>query len=312
MSTGKELVRLYERHQGKVSDRWMAYLQAYDDLLADWRPRALNLLEIGVQNGGSLEIWGQYFPQARLLVGCDINPKCATLHYDDPRIHLVVGDICADDTEQKIAALTPCWDIIIDDGSHVSGHIITAFARYFPRISAGGVFIAEDLHCSYWQNYEGGLSDPFSSLSFFKLLVDIVNFEHWGVSTTRAQYLARFSRRYRCAFDESVLAQIHSVEFTNSRCVIRKRDAGDNVLGERRIAGTLGQVNPELRRLARTQSIPPDQSSNPWSATRHFDFPFIADPLKPPPNPIVAALAWRFNRIRRLFSNWQIRRKQAR
>ena len=312
MTTTNDLISLYERHQGKVSDRWLAYLQGYERLFAPWRTRALNLLEIGIQNGGSLEIWSQFFPQARTLVGCDIDTGCGFLQYEDPRIHVVVGDICAEETEQKIAALSSEWDIVIDDGSHVSSHIVTAFARYFPRVRTGGIFVAEDLHCSYWQKYEGGLSDPFSSLSFFKLLSDIVNFEHWGVATTRAQYLARFSRRYRCQFDESVLAQIHSVEFTNSRCVIHKRDAEDNVLGARQVVGMVGQVAPDTLKLAGSESVPPNQSKNPWSASQHFDFPYSADPLKARPNPLVAALAWRFNRIRRRLRNWTKQSKLAR
>ena len=244
-------------------------------------------------------------------MGCDIAKGCGSLRYEDPRIHVVVGDICTDDTEQKISALSADWDIIIDDGSHLSSHIVTAFARYFPRIRSGGVFIAEDLHCSYWQKYEGGLSDPFSSLSFFKLLSDIVNFDHWGVATTRSQYLARYSRRYRCQFDESVLAQIHSVEFTNSRCVIHKRDAKDNLLGERQIVGTVGQVAPDTQKFAGSLLVPPDQSNNPWSGACHFDFSSDAEPTKAPRQFLVAALEWRFNSMRRRLRNWsrQVRQK---
>lgn len=312
MSVNDNLLGLYERHRGKVSDRWMAYLLAYDDLLADRRLQELNLLEIGIQNGGSLEIWAEYFPRARLIVGCDISPACAALRYDDPRIQVVVGDICTAETGQKIATLAPSWDLIIDDGSHRSSHIVTTFARYFPRLQAGGTFIAEDLHCSYWQKFEGGLSDPFSSVAFFKALIDIVNFEHWGTAATRTQYLARFARHYHCQFDESVLAQIHAVEFTNSRCVIHKRAADDNLLGERQVVGTTARVVPGVQKFAGSLSVPQDQSSNPWSATRHYDFPYVADPLQPPPNPVVAALRWRFNRVRRLARNWLTRRQNKR
>ena len=297
---GKDLRQLYASHAGKLSDRWTSYLERYESLLADWRLRPVRLLEIGVQNGGSLELWAQYFPHAALIAGCDIEPQCGDLRYDDPRVKVVVGDISEPATEQKIDALSPQWDIIIDDGSHQSGHIVAAFARYFPKLMLGGLFVAEDLHCSYWGEYEGGLSDPFSSVAFFKCLLDVIHYEHWGVVTTRAQYLQRFARRYRCRFDDSVLAQIHAVEFHNSQCVIRKHGASQNVLGARVAAGTTATVSSKVLALAGTSSRPPDQSQNPWSDARHFDFPHPADPKRPRQNPLIAALAWRFNKARRL------------
>lgn len=53
----KTLQQLYQEHHGKVSDKWSLYLAEYDRLLSPYRERAVNLLEIGIQNGGSLEIW---------------------------------------------------------------------------------------------------------------------------------------------------------------------------------------------------------------------------------------------------------------
>ena len=140
-----ELLNLYQTHQGKVTDRWLAYLHQYERLFVPWRERPLRLLEIGIQNGGSLEIWGRYFPAATVLVGCDIDPLCERLTYDDPRISVVVGDASSDETDRRIEAISPQWDIVIEDGSHQSRHIVDAFARYFPRVVEGGLFIAEDL-----------------------------------------------------------------------------------------------------------------------------------------------------------------------
>ena len=237
-----ELLNLYRAHAGKISDRWLAYLKQYDVLLAPWRDRPVRLLEIGVQNGGSLEIWGRYFPSASVLVGCDIDPLCENLTYDDPRIRIVVGDASSDDTERRITAYSPEWDLVIEDGSHQSRHIVDAFARFFPKVSVGGMFIAEDLHCSYWREFEGGLAHPFSSIVFFKRLADLVNFEHWGVPVSRAEYLAGFAAYYGCHFDEAALAQVHAVQFVNSQCVVHKREAADNLLGQRLIVGAIEQV----------------------------------------------------------------------
>jgi hypothetical protein len=70
---------LHQRTNGKISDKWDKYLDAYDNALLDYRHKPVSLLEIGVQNGGSLETWAQFLPRARNIMGCDINPDCGKL-----------------------------------------------------------------------------------------------------------------------------------------------------------------------------------------------------------------------------------------
>lgn len=65
----KTLQQLYQEHHGKVSDKWSLYLAEYDRLLSPYRERAVNLLEIGIQNGGSLEIWTRFFAHAHRVIG---------------------------------------------------------------------------------------------------------------------------------------------------------------------------------------------------------------------------------------------------
>lgn len=60
------------------------------------------------------------------------------------------------------------FDIIIDDGSHVSSDIIRTFALYFPKLKSGGTYIIEDLHASYWESHQGALNYSFSSIEFLK------------------------------------------------------------------------------------------------------------------------------------------------
>ncbi len=261
----KTLKQLYQEHHGKISDKWSLYLSEYDRLFFDLRDRDIRLLEIGIQNGGSLEIWADYFPHAKKLVGCDINPDCHRLSYGDQRIAVVIGDANLDDTEKVILSHGQTYDLIIDDGSHRSSDIVKSFARYFPHLADGGVFVVEDLHCSYWQEFEGGLFGPFSSITFFKRLADILNHEHWGVERTRYESLAGFARHYNVSFDEEVLAHIHSIEFINSVCVIRKSPPKDNESGLRQIVGEeeLVQANVKIFNNSAAQAL--NQSQNIWS-----------------------------------------------
>jgi len=259
------LRELYATHSGKISDKWSIYLDIYDRLFQLIRFNNIQLLEIGIQNGGSLEIWGKYFSSASHLVGCDINQLCATLNFDDPRISVIVEDANTDLSEQKILSHSRKFDLIIDDGSHQSSDIIKSFSRYFPHLNLGGLYVAEDLHCSYWQEFQGGLHDPHSSISFFKLLADVVNHQHWGIESPRSELIYSISKKYNFELSEDLLASIHSIEFFNSMCVVRKAAAASNVLGERVIAGKLALVDAEPVHLNGTSNHTPTQTSNPWA-----------------------------------------------
>lgn len=153
----KTLENICREHDGKVFDKWTAYLGQYDRLFAPYRERPVRLLEIGIQNGGSLEIWNKFFVAAERLVGCDITAECARLQYDDPRIGVVVADATTDDALEQVLALSPDFDIIIDDGSHRSEDIVRCFHRYFPHLRPGGLYVVEDLCCSYWKEFDGGI-----------------------------------------------------------------------------------------------------------------------------------------------------------
>ena len=260
----KTLRDAYSAHEGKVSDKWSFYLKEYDRLFEGLRDKAIRLLEIGVQNGGSLEIWAAHFPKAKVILGCDSDPRCKELTFSDNKIALIVGDANSDDVEREIASHTQNFDIVIDDGSHRSSDIVRSFSSYFKHVADGGLYIIEDLHCSYWADYEGGLYDPYSSISFFKRLLDVINREHWGIPRGRTDALAAFAGKYSVAFDEQALSSIHSIEFLNSLCVVRKAEPGENELGPRRIVGRDAAVyNPLIS--DGTLSKPSDQTMNPWS-----------------------------------------------
>ena len=261
----KTLRELYAEHGGKVAYKWSSYLEVYERLFAPFRDKPVRLLEIGVLNGGSLEIWQKYFPRAEIIVGCDINPDCRKLGFDDKKIAVIIGDANSQETEREITACSAEYDIVIDDGSHKSSDIVRSFARYFRLLADGGIYVAEDLHCSYWNAFEGGLYEPYSSMSFFKRMLDVVNREHWGIPRERADVLAAFAKKYSTAFDEASLRSIHSVEFVNSLCILRKAPQGEKQLGQRKLAGQTAIVHDGFLPLEGTTSTPPDETNNPWS-----------------------------------------------
>ena len=256
----KTIEQLYNEHKGLVTDKWSLYLDEYQRLFATYKDGQIRLLEIGIQNGGSLEIWGKYFSNAELIIGCDINPKCKLLQYGDPRIKVFVGDANSEDYKTKILQDAESFDIIIDDGSHRSGDIIRSFSHYFPLVNDNGIYVVEDLHCSYWQEFEGGLHNPFSAMAFFKRLADILNYEHWRNSKPRTAFLEEFMVEFGLEFNEDDFTKIHSIEFINSVCTIKKSPPEKNILGRRVVVGEDESVLPGVKRLNGTGIV--DLSSN--------------------------------------------------
>ena len=258
------LANLYTDRTGKISDKWKIYIDEYEEKFKTYQDKNIYLLEIGIQNGGSLEIYGKYFPNADLILGCDINEKCSNLSYQEPNIQVIVGDATDDDTYKKIASY-PQFDIIIEDGSHTSPDIIKTFCKYFDRLNDGGLFIIEDLHCSYWQEFTGGLFHPLSSINFFKRLVDVINYEHWGVNKKRDWLLKIYALNYGVDLSKLQLENIHSIEFVNSLCFIKKKISLDNCLGTPIVAGAVAMVDDRIPALDRTKINPLDQQLNHWS-----------------------------------------------
>ena len=159
------------------------------------------------------------------------------------------------------------FDIIIDDGSHNSNDIVKSFCNYFEHLKDDGLFIIEDLHCSYHQQHSGGIFYPISSINFFKKLVDVLNYEHWGIEKKKNWLLRGFAENYKMDINELVLDSIHSIEFVNSLCFIKKKSPENNKIGKRIVVGKNEIVAPDRKKYNNTDAIFHDQSNNPWSNT---------------------------------------------
>jgi len=168
---------IYKNHKGYVSHKLIHYLFIYDrvfkNILSVGKP--IKLLEIGVQNGGSLEIWKKYLPAGSEIHGVDINEKCKDLKFENS-INFHLGSATDKDfMEESFKDIV--FDVILDDGSHKCSDVITTFEMMYPKLKNGGIYIIEDLCTSYWEKYEGKLFKASSSMEYFKRLADLVNFQ---------------------------------------------------------------------------------------------------------------------------------------
>jgi glycosyltransferase involved in cell wall biosynthesis len=126
------------------TDKWM-YSKFYDKEFKDLKPESL--LEIGVWKGGSLKMWEEYFPQAKIY-GIESNPSFKTSE------NIFIGLQSDEKFLQEIIAKIGVPDIIIDDGSHKVSDQQKSFEVLFPLMKSGGIYVIEDLCTSYWTDHE--------------------------------------------------------------------------------------------------------------------------------------------------------------
>lgn len=75
-----------------------------------------------------------HFNDAKRIVGVDINRGCRLIEFRDPRIQPVIGDITAAESQAVIGAIHPDYDLMVEDASHRSYHMVDAFLRLLPRL----------------------------------------------------------------------------------------------------------------------------------------------------------------------------------
>lgn len=159
-----------QRHQGRLVDKWSSYPEVYERHLARFRDRPLKLLEVGVFHGGSLQLWRSYLGPEAQIVGVDIDPRCQA--YAEPGVIVETADQSRADSLAPVLARHGPFDVIIDDGSHLSAHQTLTLALAWPQLNDGGVYIVEDTHCAYWPSYGGGLRARNSFIEHCKDKVD--------------------------------------------------------------------------------------------------------------------------------------------
>jgi cephalosporin hydroxylase len=160
----------------RVIHKWKHYFPIYERHFKDFVYKPVVFVEIGCGLGGSLQMWKRYFgPHAR-IIGIDVNPECKKFEEDQIEVH--IGQQQDLEFLQSLVDTVGTPDIVLDDGSHAMSHIIATFQFLYPRVAKNGIYMVEDLHAAYWDEYEGGLRRPSTFIEFCKDLIDELNADH--------------------------------------------------------------------------------------------------------------------------------------
>ena len=135
----------FEEHaSGRGIHKWMHYFEVYERHLARFVGQDVNLLEVGIQSGGSLEMWRAWLGDGATIYGVDIDPACRRSEQEG--VTVFVGDQADRAFWHRLRAEIPPLDIVIDDGGHTPEQQRVTLEELLPHLAPGAVYICEDLH----------------------------------------------------------------------------------------------------------------------------------------------------------------------
>ena len=154
--------------------KWSQYFPIYREVFGPLAKNPNRILEIGVFHGASLELWKRYFSHPdTLVVGIDIDPNCAQFDAPNERKHVRIGSQTDAEFLRTVISEFGPFDLIIDDGSHISSHVIETFNHLFATgLKDTGIYFVEDLHAVYWPGWRD------SRKTFFDVCAELVEHMH--------------------------------------------------------------------------------------------------------------------------------------
>lgn len=218
-------IEIYGMHYKTDKIYQHGYHRFYNKELLEYKNmHGSGILEIGVYNFNSINMWKSYFPYA-FIYGMDIDKE-----YKDERSEVFKGDQSDVNSLEIIKnQLNHPIFFINDDGSHIPEHQLLSFDYLFSNVlQDGGIYIIEDIEVSYWKkgsiygyptNY--GFGNNLSIIEKFKLLVDYVN--HPFLNEADKKLLDESTSFISSKTKDAIL----TINFSENCIIIKKRHSND-------------------------------------------------------------------------------------
>ena len=169
------LLDIFVENKDHLVHKWHHYIPLYEKYFSNFQDRQVRFLEIGVSQGGSLQMWRKYFGEKAIIYGIDIDPMCKK--YNGLSGQVRIGSQTDERFLASVITEMGGIDIVLDDGSHRMEHIVATLKILFPKLNSPGIYLIEDLHTAYWRQYGGGFR---SKGNFFNKVRDLIDdMHHW-------------------------------------------------------------------------------------------------------------------------------------
>ena len=223
---------IFEAHQGNLIHKWQHYFEIYDRHFAQFIGKEVHLLEIGVSQGGSIQMWKKFFGPNLHYYGIDINPGCK--QFEEENVTIFIGSQEDPVFLKKVKDQIPELDIFIDDGGHTMRQQIVSFEHLFEKVKNQGLYLCEDNHTSYWFNFGGGMKRKGTYIEYVKNLIDVMHLWYAGDKTR--------------IYNHSLKDQMFAIHVYDSIVVIEKRKvaAPKDIKAGNYTVGYLDEDKPSL------------------------------------------------------------------
>lgn len=165
-----ELEDYFYNNTGNHITKWTHYFSIYDRYFKKYKGKPIVFLEIGVFQGGSLQMWKSYFGDKAQIYGIDIDPRCKD--FEAENISIFIGSQNDRKFLKGIKAQIPKADIILDDGGHFMRGQRISFEELFDHVKEDGIYMVEDCHTSYWPGWGGGYLRKGTFIEYSKKIID--------------------------------------------------------------------------------------------------------------------------------------------
>jgi len=83
----------FNHTEGRIVWKWHHYFDIYEEIFRRFKQREhpITMLEIGTRDGGSLDMWKQYFGPSSKIIGLDINPHAQAFEDSRRNISMHIG-----------------------------------------------------------------------------------------------------------------------------------------------------------------------------------------------------------------------------
>jgi hypothetical protein len=220
----KTVASIFQNELTLKCDKWDLYLEVYEQYFRKFVDTSPTLVEVGIQGGGSLQLWRKYFGPDAKIHGIDIDPSVLRHHVNyDNLIKMYIGNQGDINFWKEFAVQVPQIDIFIDDGSHAMHDQITTFECVFPMMKVGGVYICEDNHTSYMPWMGAGLRKPGTFIEYMKNVVDGLHAEHFQPNNKVLASMRAIKGLRSVHFYNSMVVCLKDKEHTLKRLVVNEQ-----------------------------------------------------------------------------------------
>jgi hypothetical protein len=176
--------------------KYKNYFEVYDQLFNSYINKKIVFVEIGIFQGGSLQMWRKFFGNKARIIGIDVNPEAKRFEKDG--FEIFIGSQSDPNFWSYFFKKVGKVDIILDDGGHTNKQQVITAINCVKYINDNGKLVFEDVHTSYQKEFQN--PSIYSFINYCKKNIDDINF--------RFPHLGDFS--------SSLNKYIHSITFFES------------------------------------------------------------------------------------------------